>query len=133
VLRSYWRYGEAEGLEGLWPLARALGLVAEQTVRLGGVTLGFGMRPADREGLTARGLVERLEELYLAPCGVALPRGSVRVAGPRGRLEPRARVAEVGRVAFEVGEEAETTADGLVELLRVRIERRFRPGEGSGG
>ncbi len=132
VLRSYWRYGEAEGLEGLWPVARALGLVAEQTVRLAGVNLGFGMRPADRETLTARGLVERLEELYLAPCMVELPRGALRVAGPSGVLEPRARVSGAGRMVFKLGAEAGTTVDALVELLRVRIERRFRPAGDAG-
>jgi hypothetical protein len=128
VLRSYWRYGEAEGLEALWPLSRSLGLVAEQAVRLGGATLGFGMRPEEREALTARGLVARLEELYLEPCQVALPKGAVRVVGPGGAIEPRARVAGAGRVAFRVEAGAGTTAEGLVELLRVRIERRFRPG-----
>jgi len=73
-------------------------------------------------------LVERLEALYLEPYQVSLPRGSVRVAGPRGLLEPRARVAGAGRVAFRLGADAGTSADGLVELLRVRIERRFKPG-----
>lgn len=130
VLRSYWRYGEAEGLEALWPVAKAVGLVAEQAVRLGGATLSFGMRPEERQALTARGLVERLDELYLTPCEAALPRGAVRVAGPKGLLEPRARVAGAGRLAFRLGAEAGTTADGLVELLRARIERRFRPGGG---
>lgn len=127
VLRSYWRFGEAEGLEALWPLARSLGLVAEQTARLGAVTLGFGMRPAELEGLTAGGLVERFQALYLEPYLVALPPSAVRVAGPGGPLEPRARVAAAGRVALRLTAEAGTTADGLVELLRARIERRFRP------
>jgi hypothetical protein len=130
VLRSYWRYGEAEGLEALWPLARALGVVAEQTVRLGSATLGFGLRPADREALTARGLVERFEALYLEPYQVALPEGSVRLVGPRGPLEPRARVADAGRLALRLAPEAGTTPEGLLELLRTRIERRFRPGAG---
>jgi hypothetical protein len=129
VLRSYWRYGEAEGLEALWPVARALGLVVEQTVRLGAATLGFGMRPEEREALTARGLVERFEALYLEPYQVVLPEGSVRVVGPRGTLEPRAGVAGAGKLALRLAAEAGATADGLVELLRTRIERRFRPGD----
>jgi hypothetical protein len=129
VLRSYWRYGEAEGLEGLWPVARSLGLAAEQAVRLGGVTLAFGMRPVDLASLTAGGLAERFEELYLAPYRVSLPRAAVRVAARSGGLlAARTRLAGAGRISLELTEEAGTTADGLVELLRVRIERRFRPG-----
>lgn len=132
ILRSYWRYGEAEGLEALWPVARRLGLVVEQTVRLGGTTLGFGMRPDEREALTARALVGRLEELYLGPCQVELPAAAVRVMGAAGELAPRGRVAGAGRLAFRLGAEAGTTEDGLVELLRARIERRFRPGADQG-
>jgi curved DNA-binding protein CbpA len=128
VLRSYWRYGEAEGLEGLWPVARSLGLAAEQAVRLGGVTLAFGMRPADLAVLTAGGLVERFEELYLAPCRVALPRAAVRVAARGSLITPRTRLAGAGRISLTLTEAAGTTAEGLVELLRGRIERRFRPG-----
>ncbi|HEY6100838.1 MAG TPA: molecular chaperone DnaJ, partial [Anaeromyxobacter sp.] len=53
VLRSYWRYGEAEGLEALAPHALRLGLVAEQAVSFAGTTIGFQMLPAELERLTA--------------------------------------------------------------------------------
>jgi len=132
VLRSYWRYGEAEGLEALWPVALEVGLAGEQVARLGGATLAFGLRAGDLAGLTARGLLGLLDELYLAPCQVALPKGAVRLAGARGLLDGRARLAGAGRLAFRLGPEAGTTADGLVELLRARIERRFRPGGDAG-
>jgi hypothetical protein len=126
VLRSYWRYGEPEGLEGLWPLALELRVAAELAVRLGDCTLGFGLRPAEAEALTAKGLVELLDELYLTPCQVQLPPGAVRVVAGRVLLEPRAQVTGRGRLGFRV--EADTTAEALVELLRTRIEQRFRPG-----
>ncbi|HET9555377.1 MAG TPA: molecular chaperone DnaJ, partial [Anaeromyxobacteraceae bacterium] len=128
ILRSYWRYGEPEGLEALAPLALELGLVAEQPVALGDATLGFQLLPEEHAALTAAGLAGRFAELYLAPCEVALPEGALTVEGRGGHLGPRARVAGAGRLAFRLGEAAGTTEDGLVELLRARIERRFRPG-----
>jgi hypothetical protein len=128
VLRSYWRYGEAEGLEALWPLALELGLVAEVPVRLGGATVGFGLVPQAAAGLTARGLVALLGDLYLTPSQVDLPRGAVRVAADREVLQSRARLAGRKRLAFRLDAGAGTTAEALLELLRTRVERRFRPG-----
>lgn len=127
VLRSYWRYGEPEGLEALWALALAVGFNGEVRVRLGDGTLGFGGRPEDLAGLTAGGLAARFEALYLEPCEVALPRGALRVAS-RGRvLQARARLAGLPALALRIEGAA---GEGLVELLRTRIERRFRPGAG---
>ena len=63
VLRSYWRYGEAEGLEALAPHALRLGLVAEQAVSLAGTTVGFQMLPAELERLTADRLRRRFASI----------------------------------------------------------------------
>jgi hypothetical protein len=134
VLRSYWRYGEAEGLEALAPLSLALGLVVEQPVGLGEATLGFQLLPAQREGLTVGGLLARFEELYLEPYQVALGRALLRLA-PSGRagarekaLPPGAVVPGPGRLTLLLAPEAGMAEEGLLELLRTRIERRFRPG-----
>jgi hypothetical protein len=127
ILRSYWRYGELDGLEALAPHALRLGLVAEVTVQLAGTTLGFQMLPAEREELTAGGLLCRFADLYLDPYEVALPRDATSVEAMRvgplpasARLPPRARL----RLALDP---SATTAEALVDLLRHRIDRRFRP------
>jgi hypothetical protein len=126
ILRSYWRYGEVDGLEALAPHALRLGLLAEATVQLGDTALGFQMLPAERERLTAGGLLRRFGELYLSAYGVTLPADALALAGAAGRLREGARVASA-RITVVLAPEAGTTAEELLELLRVRIERRFRP------
>jgi hypothetical protein len=127
VLRSYWRYGAVDGLEALAPHALRLGLVAEVTVQLGGTAIGFQMLPAERERLTAERLRRRFVDLYLAPYDVAMPADALAVAGPGGRLDAGARVGAAKRLRLAVDPEAGTTEEELLELLRGRIERRFRP------
>jgi hypothetical protein len=125
ILRSYWRYGEVDGLEALSPHALRLGLVAEATAQLAGTSIGFQLLPAEREALTAEQLRRRLVELYLAPYGVELPPAALGVARGRAPLAPSARIGTAGKLRFTV--EGEAGADELLELLRARIERRFRP------
>jgi hypothetical protein len=98
-------------------------------LRLAGTTLAFQLLPAAAAALTARGLLELLEALYLTPCKVTLPPEALRVAAGRTLLEPRARVAGAGRLSLRVEPAAGTTGEALLELLRTRVERRFRPGE----
>jgi hypothetical protein len=126
VLRSYWRYGEADGLEALAPHALRLGLVAEATAQLAGTAIGFQMLPPERERLTVAGLRRRFAELYLAQYGLELPERAIGVARRKEVLPPGARVGVEGRLRFTI-EAAGVTAEGLLELLRARIERRFQP------
>jgi hypothetical protein len=126
VLRSYWRYGEVDGLEALAPHALRLRLVAEVTASLAGTTLGFQMLPAEAAALTADRLRRRFAELYLTANELALDPGAVQVLGGEGPLRPGARVAG-HRLELELADGAGTTGPELLELLRVRIERRFRP------
>lgn len=130
VLRSYWRYGELEGLEALAPFALDLGLVAEQVVRLGGAAVGFQMLPEERERLTAAALRERFLEIYCQPYQVDLAARDVGFATAAGPLVPQARVPERGAVRLVLGKSAGMGEPALLELLRARIERRFRPGQG---
>jgi hypothetical protein len=134
VLRSYWRYGEAEGLEALAPLSLALGLVVEQPVTLGGATLGFQFLPSELTELTARGLLDRFAELYLEPYEAPVAREALRLA-PGGRtggrskdLSPGDAVAGIRGLSFRLAPEAGMAEEGMLELLRTRVERRFRPG-----
>ena len=127
ILRSYWRYGELDGLEALAPHALRLGLVAEVTVQLAGTTLGFQMLPAERERLTAGGLLRRFADLYLAPYEVTLPPDASSVVSARGGpLQASAPLPLRARLRLAL-EPSVTTAEALVDLLRHRIERRFRP------
>jgi hypothetical protein len=125
ILRSYWRYGEVDGQEALFPYALRLGLVAEVTAELGGTSIGFGMIPAERDVLTAAELRRRFAELYLAPYEVELAPADVVIAGEDGPLEPRARLA--ARDDLRVESDGTPASEELLELLRARIERRFRP------
>jgi hypothetical protein len=126
VLRSYWRYGEAEGLEALAPLALQLGLVAEQPLGLAGSTLGFQMLPEERERLTADRLRRRFAELYLAPYEVDLPVERLRIVSAAGPAPSGGRVAGLRRPALRVAEGSGLTEEELLEILRSRIERRFK-------
>jgi len=128
ILRSYWRYGEVDGLEALAEHALRLGLVAEVTADLGGTSIGFQMLPPERESLTAAQLRRRFGELYLAAYEIGLEPAEIRVEGPAGPVGPSARVGALEDLRFapESGS-AVPNAEELLELLRARIERRFRP------
>jgi hypothetical protein len=126
VARSYWRYGEADGLEALSPHALRLGLVSEVTSQLAGTAIGFQMLPAERERLTAGHLRRRVAELYLGAYEVALPADAVDIVAAGDALGPAARIAPGERLQFSISDGA-MTAEALLELLRARIERRFRP------
>ncbi len=132
VLRSYWRYGEAEGLEALAPISLALGLVVEQPLSLGGAALGFQLLPAEREALTAGALLRRFAELYLEPYQTPVEGGLLRLAEGAGAkvrpLGPKAPLAGLRGLTVRLAPEAGLAEVGLLELLRTRIERRFRPG-----
>jgi hypothetical protein len=127
-LRRYWRFGAVEGLEALAPLSLQVELTAEAVLRLGEATLGFGMLPRQRAALTAQELLARFEALYLEPCGVELPRGALALRAGGEALDGRALVPASGTLSLTVTRTAGTTAGALVELLRTRVERRFRPG-----
>ena len=127
VLRSYWRYGEVDGLEALAPHALRLGLVSEVTAALAGTTLGFQMLSTEAEGFTAERLRRRFADLYLSPYDIALAAADVQVLGERGPLGPGVQVAGQGRLELAPAPGVGMTGPELVELLRARIERRFRP------
>ncbi len=127
VLRSYWRYGEADGLEALAPHALHLGLVAEATAQLAGTAVGFQMLPAEREKLTADRLRRRFAELYLAPYEVELPPAALGLARGTEPLPPGAHVGAERGLRFTVRPGTSPGEEELLELLRARIERRFRP------
>lgn len=126
VLRSWWRYGEAEGLEALGPVALRLGLVAELVVRIGGATVAFQMPAGARERLSAGGLRALFAELYLRPCGIALAPSSLQVWAEGKALRASARLPAAG-VRLALAPDAGLGERELVESLRARIARRFRP------
>ncbi len=98
-------------------------------MRLAGAALGFQI-PEERERLTAARLRERFHEIYCQPYEVDLAPGDVGFATASGPLAPQARFPERGAVRLVLGPEAGMGEAALLELLRGRIERRFRPERG---
>jgi hypothetical protein len=127
VLRSYWRYGEADGLEALAGHALRLGLVGEVTAQLAGTAVGFQMLPFERERLTAAQLRRRFADIYLTPYEIDLAPSALGIAAGRAELPPGARLAAAERLRFTISAGAGVTAEELLEVLRARIERRFKP------
>jgi len=126
VLRSFLRYGEPQGLEVLSALAVEIGLVAEQPVRFSGARLAFQMLPAERARLTGRALLRRFRGLCLEPHGLDLPRGALGLRAGRARLAPGARVPEGVSVSVVALPEAGMDVRELLDVVRKKIERRFR-------
>lgn len=128
ILRSYWRYGELDGLEALAPHALRLGLVAEVTVQLAGTAIGFQLLPAQREELTAAALLRRFADLYLAAYEVDLAQDAPSLVAVRGGALPASAPLPTGaRLRLALDPSAGMSAEALLDLLRHRIERRFRP------
>jgi hypothetical protein len=126
VQKSYWLYSRSEGQESLLPHALRLGTIVEQVVRLAGKSVGFQFLPEEREALTAAGLRQRFVDLYLLPYGVELEPTHLRLSQGGKPLEAQAPVGK-GTVKLELAPEAEKPEKEVLELLRSRIERRFRP------
>ncbi|MGZ3457147.1 MAG: molecular chaperone DnaJ, partial [Archangium sp.] len=126
VQKSYWLYSRTEGQEALLPHALRLGTVVEQGLRLAGTTVGFQLLPEEREALTTAQLRQRFVDLYLQPYGVELEPAHVRLVQGGKELDAEARVGR-GAITLKLSPEAGTTEKEVLELLRSRIERRFRP------
>jgi predicted nucleic acid-binding protein len=126
VQKSYWLYSRSEGQEALLPHSLRLGTVVEQVVRLAGKSVGFQFLPEEREALTAAGLRQRFADLYLQPYGVELEPAHVRLVQGGHVLAPEALVGK-GTVKLELETESGPSEKEVLELLRSRIERRFRP------
>jgi hypothetical protein len=126
VQKSYWLYSRSEGQEALLPHALRLGTVAEQVVRLAGKSFGFQFLPEEREALTASHLRQRFMDLYVQPYGVELEPAHLHLSQGGKALAPEAPVGK-GLVKLELAPEAGKSEKEVLELLRSRIERRFRP------
>ena len=126
VQKSYWLYSRSEGQEALLPHALRLGTVAEQVVRLAGKSFSFQFLPEEREALTASHLRQRFLDLYVQPYGVELEPAHLRLSQGGKALAADALVGK-GLVKLELEPEAATSEKQVLELLRSRIERRFRP------
>jgi len=126
VQKSYWLYSRSEGQEALLPHSLRLGTIVEQGLRLAGTTIGFQLLPEERETLTTAQLIQRFVDLYLQPYGVELDPAHLRLVQRGKELEPEAPVAR-GAISLKLEPEAGTSEKEVLELLRSRIERRFRP------
>ncbi|MDQ3263534.1 MAG: molecular chaperone DnaJ [Myxococcota bacterium] len=126
VQKRYWLYSRNDGIEALLPDAQKLGLVVEQVVRFGGASLGFQMLPSEKQQLTVRELIDRLWECYLTPYQVEIPPGTLELFVGARRLRADARISQ-RVVGAKLSPKAGLSSTAAVELLRSRIERRFRP------
>jgi hypothetical protein len=57
-----------------------------------------------------------------------LPAGALAVRSGRRALESAEALPATGRLSLGVSRAAGTTAEALLELVRTRVERRFKPG-----
>jgi hypothetical protein len=126
VQKSYWLYSRSEGQEALLPHALRLGTIVEQGLRLAGTTIGFQLLPEEREALTTAQLLQRFVDLYLQPYGVELDPTHLRLEQRGKVLAPEAPVVR-GAISLKLEPESGTSEKEVLELLRSRIERRFRP------
>jgi hypothetical protein len=127
VQKSYWSYNTTpEGLEALLPHARRLGAISEQVLRLAGTSIGFQLLPEERAELTPARLRQRFVDLYLTPYGVELEPAHLRLVHAGQELPAEAPVPEAV-ITLKLAPEAGRTEREVLELLRSRIERRFRP------
>ena len=126
VLRTFYRYGPADGLAALVPLAVDLGVVAEQEVRIGRSSVTLQMLPAERVRLTARALLRRLRELCLTPHGIELPLAALRLRAGGAVLPTGVRVPERVRVELVAPAEASLAGHHLARAIRDGAKRRFK-------
>jgi hypothetical protein len=124
--RTFWSYGEPEGLEALVPLGLHLGLWEEVVLRIGGPRLRFGLVAAERERLTAGALVARLEELCLRPAGVAIDPAALAVRAGGQVLAPGELVPRGAPLALGVARGAAPPARALARTLAEAAATRFR-------
>lgn len=127
LLKSYLLFNWGEGHESLLPYALQLGLVEEQPVKFSSSRVIFGLLPDVREGLTAKDLVDLFFELYAQPYGLELHPMALRVTLGKRTLAANAKIPRSGvpRISFARG--TEPNEGDALELLRARIERRFKP------
>ena len=126
VQKRYFLFSRSDGLEALNPQALKLGLLQEQVVKLSGASIAFQLLEGERARLTAADLGRRLHDCYFAAYKVPVPPEAIRLfSGPR---ELRGMDAIPSRpVTAKLDRRAELRERGALELLRSRIERRFRP------
>ena len=126
VRKRYFLFSRSDGLEALNPQALRLGLLQEQVVKLSGASIAFQVLEGERPRITAADLARRLHDCYFAAYQVPVPPEAVRLfAGPR---ELRGMDAPPPRpVTARLDPRAGLSDRAALELLRSRIERRFRP------
>ena len=113
-------------LEGQTARVRRQDPVGQSVVRLAGKSFSFQFLPEEREALTAAALRQRFADLYLQPYGVELDPALVKLVQGGRVLAPEALVGK-GTVKLELEADAGPPEKEVLELLRSRIERRFRP------
>jgi len=126
VHKRYFLFSRSDGLEALNPQALKLGLLQEAVVKLSGASIAFQLLEEERARLTAADLSRRLHDCYFAAYKVPVPPEAVQLFSGAKELRgmdpipPRPLTAKLDR-------RAGMKERAALELLRSRIERRFRP------
>lgn len=124
--KRYFLFSRSDGLEALNPHALRLGALVEQVLRFGGASIAFQLLAEERPKLTAAELVRRVVECYFVPYKVEVPPEAVRLFAGKKELQGLDQVPS-GTVTARLDRRAGVKDRDALELLRTRIERRFRP------
>ena len=126
VQKRYFLFSRSDGLEALNPQALRLGLLVEAVVKLSGASIAFQLLEGERARLTAADLARRVHDCYFVAYKVPVPPEALQLfSGPR---ELRGMDAIPFRpVTVRLDRRAGMKEREVLELLRSRIERRFRP------
>jgi hypothetical protein len=126
VQKRYFLFSRSDGLEALNPQALKLGLLVEVVAKLSGASIAFQLLEGERARLTAADLARRVHDCYFAAYKVPVPPEALQLfSGPR---ELRGMDAIPARpVTVRLDRRAGMKEREALELLRSRIERRFRP------
>lgn len=126
VQKRYFLFSRSDGLEALNPQALKLGLLQEVVVKLSGASVAFQLLEGERALLTAADLARRLHDCYFAAYKVPVPPEAIQLFS--GKRELRGMDAIPARpLTARLDRRAELRERAALDLLRSRIERRFRP------
>ena len=126
VQKRYFLFSRSDGLEALNPQALKLGVLVEAVVKLSGASIAFQLLEGERARLTAADLTRRVHDCYFAAYKVPVPPEALQLFS--GTRELRGMDAIPARpVTVHLDRRAGMKEREALELLRSRIERRFRP------
>lgn len=127
VQKRYFLFSRSDGLEALNPQALKLGLLQEVVVKLSGASIAFQFLEEERARLTTADLSRRLHDCYFAAYKVPVPPEAIQLFSGSKELRGMDPISGNRPVTARLDRRAGMKEREALELLRSRIERRFRP------